>query len=193
MELHRLYQAQKQLMAEIRSDDEGASSSFGHDNRRRSTSQLSSDDRRRLKQHESFENMCFEGPFRKPKSFNLEQPVVETPMENIEASSLWRHLRQRTPTEGPEVDTDVELTLSIGCGAAKKKPKYGLHLDGEIGCSVLDPSMAKQLSERDRREEGSDFPVSSKEESLQRPRRNFQGLSLDIEEEMNSNTSMHHR
>ncbi|XP_010913686.1 uncharacterized protein [Elaeis guineensis] len=191
-ELHRLYQAQKQLMAEIRSDD-GTSRSFCHDNRHQSTSQLSSENSR-LNRYESFENICLEGPFREPKSFDLEQPVVETTKENIahdQASSSWRHLRQGTAVEGPDIDTDVELTLSIGCGAQKKKPKHGLHLDSEIGSSVSDPSETKQLRGQDRREEGSDVPVSSKEESSQRPCRNLQGLSLDIEEEMNSNTSMH--
>lgn len=179
-ELHRLYQAQKQLMAEIMRSDEGTSSSFCHDNRHQSTSQLSSEDGR-PDHYESWENMCFEGPFRKPKSFDLEQPAMETTMKNIahdQASTLWRHLRQMTATEGPEIDTDVELTLSIGCGAEKKKPKHGLHLDGEIGCSVSDPTETRQLSGQDTREEGSDFFVSSKEESLQGPPRNFQGFEF---------------
>ncbi|XP_008781831.1 uncharacterized protein LOC103701527 [Phoenix dactylifera] len=191
-ELHRLYHAQKQLMAEIRSD-EGTHSSFCRDNRHQSTSQLGSKDSR-LDQYESWETICFNGSVRKPKSFNLEQPAVET-NENIahnQASGLWRHLRERTTMVGPEIDTDVELTLSIGCGAERKKPKHGLHLDREIGCSVSDPSETKQLAPvgQDRTEEGSDFPVSSKEESLRGPRRDFQGPSLNFEEEMDSNTWM---
>lgn len=178
-ELHRLYQAQKQLMAEFRSD-EGTSSSFYLDDRHQSISQLSSESSLR-NQHETWENY----PLGKRNGFDLEQPVVETSREgvaNVKAASLRRHyLTKRTTMEGPEIDSDVELSLSIGCGAGKKKPKHGLHQESEMGCPISGPSETKQPTSITpvgprRREEGSDLPWSLKEGSFQGPRRDFRAL-----------------
>lgn len=139
-------------------------------------------------------SICSEDPLRAPKGFDLEQPAQEYTSTEVghtqdQITSLGKHLKEKMNTESSNLwtddESDVELTLSIGCGIGKKRSKHWLSLNNEKGYSKPAPSDIRPLLlstpvRPQRTEECSEHSTSSFDrESLQRPPWLLQALSLN--------------
>lgn len=138
-------------------------------------------------------SICSE-PLRAPKGFDLEQPAEEFTSKEVrhaqdQTTNSAKHQKEKMNMESSNLwtddESDVELTLSIGCGIGKKRSKHWLSLDNEISCSKPTPSDIRPLllpaSVRpERAEECSDHSTSSFDgESLQSSPWLLEALSLN--------------
>lgn len=134
-----------------------------------------------------------EDPLRARKGFDLRQVAeeytfIEDRRTQDQTTNLGKHLKEKIETEGSDLGTedesDVELTLSIGCGTDMKRSKHSLCLNNETSCSNSTPSDTKPLllsttSRPQGAEECGDHSTGFDRESLQTPPWLFQALDLN--------------
>ncbi|XP_017701772.2 uncharacterized protein LOC103721527 [Phoenix dactylifera] len=138
--------------------------------------------------------ICSEDPLRAQKGFDLGQPAENCAFTEVrhtqdQTTNLAKHLKEKIKTEGSDLwtedESEVGLTLSIGCGTDKKRSKHWLSLNNEISCSKSTPSDTRPLllssttSRPEREEECSDNSTGFDRESLQRPPWLFQAFNLN--------------
>ncbi|XP_010929279.1 uncharacterized protein [Elaeis guineensis] len=134
-----------------------------------------------------------EDPLRAQKGFDLGQPSEDRTFTEVghtqdHPTNLGKHLKEKMKAEGsdlwPEDESDVDLTLSIGCGTDKKRSKHWPSLNEEISFSNSTPSDIRPLllsttSRPGRAEECGDHSTGFDRESLQTPPWLFQALDLN--------------
>lgn len=134
-----------------------------------------------------------EDPLRAQKGFNLGQPAEDYTFTEVRhtrdhPTKLVKHLKEKIKAEGSDLwtedESDVELTLSIGCGTDKKRSKHLPSLNNEISFSNSTPSDIRPLllsatSRPEGAEECSDHSTGFDRESLQTPPWLFQALDLN--------------
>ncbi|WOL06474.1 hypothetical protein Cni_G15208 [Canna indica] len=128
------------------------------------------------------------------KGFDLEQPAEEytskgerTTKDRLNPAMYGKQLKE-TSSEGPlswnDDASEIELTLSIGCGPNKKKRTHSLHPNIDIGCSNPTPSDTRPLlsSRSVRQEKGEECGESSAgldRENFESPPWLLQALNLN--------------
>lgn len=141
---------------------------------------------------------CSRATSRLHREFDLEQPAEEDNSTNINVTNnqdptSHRFTKNKLTTNDPsflpycdDAESDIELTLSIGCNTSKKKQNCWSQTNVEVGCSDLNPDETRQLipsaTVRSDQDEGcSDIIASAafERERIQHPQWLFQSMSLN--------------